>query len=108
MISLLLGWESERLGWGPTVEHICAGKETQYKFTIGKQIFTTTRLLAMYGADVIIGRGTWVYKTQDENGDIVAIKDSWQDEDRELEGRSWHKCSMPFGTRCHRVHTSTA
>lgn len=76
----------EQLGWDPTVERVLVGPEIQYKFQIGNQSFITTRPLATYGADAIVGRGTRVYEARDENGNIVAIKDSWRDEDHELEG----------------------
>ncbi|KAI9462725.1 hypothetical protein HD554DRAFT_1444130 [Boletus coccyginus] len=74
------------LGWDPTVERICDRVPDRYKFTIGNQQFTTTRPLATYGADTMVGRGTRVYEAQDENGNIVAIKDSWRVEDCEPEG----------------------
>ncbi|KAG8216283.1 NADP-dependent oxidoreductase domain-containing protein [Butyriboletus roseoflavus] len=76
----------EKLGWDPTVKRVLVGQEIQYKFEIDNQSFITTRPLAMYGADAIVGRGTRVYEARDENRNIVAIKDSWRDEDRELEG----------------------
>ncbi|KAF8550293.1 hypothetical protein OG21DRAFT_1525237 [Imleria badia] len=68
----------EELGWDPT--------EIRYEFNIGKQSFTTMRPLAVYGADASVWRSTRVYKAQDENGNIIAIKDSWRDEDHEPEG----------------------
>lgn len=75
------------LGWDPTVERIIVEGRIQYKFKIGNQFFITTRPLATFGADAMVGRGTRVYEARDEHGNIVAIKDSWRDEDREPEGK---------------------
>ncbi|KAG1749069.1 uncharacterized protein EDB91DRAFT_1235578 [Suillus paluster] len=69
-----------KLGWDPTVKWICDGKDFQYKFTIGDEVFTTTRELATYGADSMVGRGTRVYEATDAKGKKVAIKDSWREE----------------------------
>ncbi|KAG2041366.1 hypothetical protein BDR03DRAFT_914065 [Suillus americanus] len=63
------------LGWDPTVERIRDGKEIQYKFTIGDEVFTTTQELATYGADYIVGHGTRVYEATDANGKKVAIQE---------------------------------
>lgn len=78
--------KEEQLGWDPTVERISIGEETQYQFKIGGQLFTTTRPLATYGADCMVSSGTRVYEARDESGNMVAIKDSWREEDREPEG----------------------
>ena len=89
MISLfyLIGKKNkEELGWDPTVERVHDGTKIQYRFKIGNRFFTTTRPLATYGADAMVGRGTQVYEALDENKNIVAIKDSWREEDREPEG----------------------
>lgn len=75
-----------QLGWDPTVERIHEGNEIQYKYKICDQFFTTTRPLATYGADAMVSRGTRVYEARDADGNIVAIKDSWRDEDRDPEG----------------------
>lgn len=75
------------LGWDPTVDRIIGNGEIQYEFKIGKRCFVTTRPLATFGADAMVGRGTRVYEARDEDGIIVAIKDSWRDDDREPEGR---------------------
>ena len=61
--------------------------EIQYKFKIDNQFFITTRPLATFGADAMVGRGTRVYEARDKHGNIVAIKDAWRDEDREPEGK---------------------
>ncbi|KAG1809761.1 uncharacterized protein HD556DRAFT_1258978 [Suillus plorans] len=74
------------LGWDPTVERIDVGEKTQYKFTVGDEVFTTTRELATYGADSMVGRGTRVYEATDAKGKKVAIKDSWREIDRQSEG----------------------
>ncbi|KAG1884539.1 hypothetical protein F4604DRAFT_1574269 [Suillus subluteus] len=74
------------LGWDPTVERIRDGKEFQYKFTVGDEVFTTTRELATYGADSMVGRGTRVYEATDARGKKVAIKDSWREVGRQSEG----------------------
>ncbi|KAG2092642.1 uncharacterized protein F5147DRAFT_764107 [Suillus discolor] len=74
------------LGWDPTVERIRVGEKTQYKFTVGDEVFTTTRELATYGADSMVGRGTRVYEATDAKGKKVAIKDSWREIDRQSEG----------------------
>lgn len=76
----------EKLGWDSIVKRVLVGQEIQYKFEIGNYSLTTTRPLATYGADAIVGRGTRVYEVRNENENIVVIKDSWRDEDRELEG----------------------
>lgn len=89
MISLfyLIGKKNkEELGWDPTVERVHDGTKIQYRFKIDNRFFTTTRPLATYGADAMVGRGTRVYEALDENKNIVAIKDSWREEDREPEG----------------------
>ncbi|KAG2125306.1 hypothetical protein DEU56DRAFT_825606 [Suillus clintonianus] len=74
------------LGWDPTVERIHDGKDFQYKFTIGDEVFTTTCELATYGADSMVGRGTRVYEATDAEGKKVAIKDSWREVGRQSEG----------------------
>ncbi|KAG1809747.1 uncharacterized protein HD556DRAFT_1280479, partial [Suillus plorans] len=74
------------LGWDPTVERIHVGEKTQYKFTVGNEVFTTTRELATYGVDSMVGRGTRVYAATDAKGETVAIKDSWREIDRQSEG----------------------
>jgi hypothetical protein len=58
----------------------------QYKFTIGEEVFTTTRELATYGADSMVGRGTRVYEALDAEGKKVALKDSWREAGRQSEG----------------------
>ncbi|KAG2341564.1 hypothetical protein BDR05DRAFT_888079 [Suillus weaverae] len=74
------------LGWDPTVERVHNGEEIQYKFTIGDEVFTTTREIATYGADSMVGRGTRVYEATDAKGKKVAIKDSWREVERQSEG----------------------
>jgi Fungal protein kinase len=74
------------LGWDPTVERIYVGGKMQYKFTVGDEVFTTTRELATYGAHSMVGRGTRVYEATDAKGETVAIKDSWREIDRQSEG----------------------
>ncbi|KAG1768275.1 hypothetical protein EV702DRAFT_1282403 [Suillus placidus] len=76
----------KELGWDPTVERIRDGEVFQYKFTIGDEVFTTTRELATYGADSMVGRGTRVYEATDAEGEKVAIKDSWREVERQSEG----------------------
>ena len=82
--------KAEELGWDPTVQRIWSQGpnegEMQYKFKIGGKCFTTTRELATYGTDALVGRGTRVYEATDEEGCTVAIKDSWRDKDRKNEG----------------------
>ncbi|KAF8547849.1 hypothetical protein OG21DRAFT_1607222 [Imleria badia] len=75
-----------QLGWDPTVERFYKDNKVQYAFKIGGQIFRTTSLLASYGADAIISRGTRVWEATDATGNVVVIKDSWRDEDRDAEG----------------------
>ncbi|KAG0704652.1 hypothetical protein DFH29DRAFT_848599 [Suillus ampliporus] len=77
----------KKLGWDPTVERIRDGKDLQYKFTIGDEVFTTTRELATYGADSMVGRGTRVYEATDAEGKKVVIKDSWREVERQSEGK---------------------
>ncbi|KAG1847458.1 hypothetical protein C8R48DRAFT_615430 [Suillus tomentosus] len=79
------------LGWDPTVERIYVGGKMQYKFTVGDEVFTTTRELATYGADSMVGRGTRVYEATDAKGKKVAIKDSWREIDRQSEGEILEK-----------------
>ncbi|KAG1829944.1 hypothetical protein EV424DRAFT_1535346 [Suillus variegatus] len=79
------------LGWDPTVERIYVGGKVQYKFTVGDEVFTTTRELATYGADYMVGRGTRVYEATDAKGKKVAIKDSWREIDRQSEGKILEK-----------------
>ncbi|KAG1778826.1 hypothetical protein EV702DRAFT_1195842 [Suillus placidus] len=74
------------LGWDPTVERVHDGEEIQYKLTVGDEVFTTTRELATYGADSMVGRGTRVYEATDAKGKKVAIKDSWREVERQSEG----------------------
>ncbi|KAG2132351.1 hypothetical protein DEU56DRAFT_739542 [Suillus clintonianus] len=74
------------LGWDPTVERIRDGEGFQYKFTIGDEVFTTTRELATHGADSMVGRGTRVYEATDAEGKKVAVKDSWREAGRQSEG----------------------
>jgi Fungal protein kinase len=76
----------KELGWDPTVERIRDGEVFQYKFTIGDEVFTTTRELATYGADSMVGRGTRVYEATDAEGKKVAVKDSWREAGRQSEG----------------------
>ncbi|KAG1870556.1 hypothetical protein C8R48DRAFT_771007 [Suillus tomentosus] len=78
--------DSKNLGWDPTVERIRDEKGFQYKFTIGEEVFTTTRELATYGADSMVGRGTRVYEAKDAKGKKVALKDSWREAGRQSEG----------------------
>jgi hypothetical protein len=93
----------KRLGWDPTVERIYAGEQNQYKFTVGDEVFTTTRELATYGADSMIGRGTRVYEATDAKGKKVAIKDSWREIDRQSEGEILEKilasCEKKLGAK---------
>ncbi|KAG2336207.1 hypothetical protein BDR05DRAFT_971181 [Suillus weaverae] len=79
------------LGWDPTVRRIRDGKDFQYKFTIGDEVFTTTREIATYGADSMVGRGTRVYEATDAKGKKVAIKDSWRESNRLSEGEILEK-----------------
>ncbi|KAG1847455.1 hypothetical protein C8R48DRAFT_663814 [Suillus tomentosus] len=74
------------LGWDPTVERIYVGGKMQYKFTVGDEVFTTTRELATHSADYMVGRGTRVYEAMDTKGKKVAIKDSWREIDHQSEG----------------------
>ncbi|KAG2038543.1 hypothetical protein BDR03DRAFT_298783, partial [Suillus americanus] len=76
----------KELGWDPTVERIHDGEVFQYKFTIEDEVFTTTRELAPYGADSMVGRGTRVYEAMDAEGKKVAIKDSWREAGCQSEG----------------------
>ncbi|KAG2127699.1 hypothetical protein DEU56DRAFT_915674 [Suillus clintonianus] len=76
----------KELGWDPTVERIHDGKDFQYKFIIGDEVFTTTCELATYGADSTVGRGPCVYEVTDAKGKKVAIKDSWREVERQSEG----------------------
>ncbi|KAG2125138.1 uncharacterized protein EDB93DRAFT_1110312 [Suillus bovinus] len=80
-----LGFVKE-LGWDPTVERILDGEVFQYKFTFGDEVFITTRELATYGADSMVGRGTRVYEAMDAEGKKVAVKDPWRDAGRQSEG----------------------
>ncbi|KAG1880979.1 hypothetical protein F4604DRAFT_1619960 [Suillus subluteus] len=79
------------LGWDPTVERIYVGEKIQYKFTVGDEVFTTTRELATYGADSMVGRGTRVYEATDAKGKKLAIKDSWREIDCQSEGEILEK-----------------
>ncbi|KAG1795217.1 hypothetical protein EV424DRAFT_1496644, partial [Suillus variegatus] len=79
------------LGWDPTVERVRNGEEIQYRFTVGDKVFITTREIATYGADSMVGRGTRVYEAMDINGEKVAIKDSWREVDRPSEGEILEK-----------------
>jgi len=63
------------------------GGEIQYKFKINNQFFITMCTLATLSADAMVSCGTWIYEAQDKHGNIVAIKDSWQNEDHEPEGK---------------------
>ncbi|KAF8548264.1 hypothetical protein OG21DRAFT_1393063, partial [Imleria badia] len=71
------------IGWDSTIERKLDG---QYVFTIGSKRYTTTKELATYRADAMLGSATRVYKAKDERGHKVAIKDSWRDIDRDHEG----------------------
>ncbi|KAG1886859.1 uncharacterized protein F5891DRAFT_1081400 [Suillus fuscotomentosus] len=77
---------SKNLGWDLTVERIRDEEGFQYKFTIGEEVFTTTRELATYGADSMVGRGTRMYEAKDAKGKKVALKDSWREAGRQSEG----------------------
>ncbi|KAG2129418.1 uncharacterized protein EDB93DRAFT_1182709 [Suillus bovinus] len=77
----------KELGWDPTVKRIHDGEKFRYKFTIRDEVFTTTRELATYGADSMVGRGTRVYEATDAEGNKVAVKDSWRDFGRLSEGK---------------------
>jgi hypothetical protein len=81
---------AEELRWDPTVKRIWKQDSTeiqiQYEFMIGDKCFITTRELATYGADAMVGRSTRVYEVTDEEGHTVAIKDTWRDKDRKHEG----------------------
>ncbi|EGO28869.1 hypothetical protein SERLADRAFT_459725, partial [Serpula lacrymans var. lacrymans S7.9] len=79
------------LGWDPTIERISIQDETRYRFSLHHKdrlmTFTTTRPIATYGADSMVGRGTCVYEARDnDTGKKVALKDSWRDFDRDTEG----------------------
>ncbi|KAH0828591.1 hypothetical protein J3R83DRAFT_2893, partial [Lanmaoa asiatica] len=87
LFSLVGSKTKVELGWDPTVKHIIVDGKTQYKFEIDKQFFTTMHPLSTLGADAMVRHGTRVYKALDEHGNLVAIKDSWQDEDYEPEGK---------------------
>jgi hypothetical protein len=76
----------KELGCNPTVERIRDGEVFQYNFTIGDAVFTTTRELATYGADSMVGRGTRVYEATDAEGKKVSVKDSWREAGRQSEG----------------------
>jgi hypothetical protein len=67
------------LGWDPTVERIRDGEKFRHKLTIRDEAFTTTRELATYCADSVVGRGTRVYEATDSKGKKVAVNDSWRD-----------------------------
>ncbi|KAF8577025.1 hypothetical protein K439DRAFT_1365733 [Ramaria rubella] len=84
------------LGWDPTVERIYVGGTAQYQFTVEgvnhvQTIFRTTRVLADFSPDALLGRGTRVFEAFKLDGDTpdhtpVVIKDSWVDVDRVKEG----------------------
>ncbi|KAG1717928.1 uncharacterized protein EDB91DRAFT_1305156 [Suillus paluster] len=76
----------KELRWDPTVEWIHDGEGFQYKFTIRDEVFTTTRELATYGADSMVGHGTRVYEATDAEGKKVAVKDSWRAAGHQSEG----------------------
>ncbi|KAG1868374.1 hypothetical protein DFJ58DRAFT_911482 [Suillus subalutaceus] len=78
-------------GTWATVERIHAGEKIQYKFTVGDEVFTTTRELATCGADSMVGHGTHVYKATDAKGKKLAIKDSWREIDCQSEGEILEK-----------------
>jgi hypothetical protein len=77
----------KELGWDPTVKRIHDEEKFRYEFTIRDEVFTTTRELATYGADSMVGRGTRVYEATDAEGNKVAVKDSWRDFGRLSEGK---------------------
>ncbi|KAG1719065.1 hypothetical protein EDB19DRAFT_2030564 [Suillus lakei] len=76
----------KELGWDPTVKRIGDGEGFQYKFTIGDEVFTTTREIATYSADSMVGRGTRVYEATDAEGTKVVVKDSWREAGCQSEG----------------------
>ncbi|KAF8422302.1 hypothetical protein L210DRAFT_3315472, partial [Boletus edulis BED1] len=76
----------EALGWDPTLKRIHIRNAVQYKFKIGNCIKLVQRPLAIYGADAMVVRSTQVYEALDEEGNIVAIKDLWRDDNQEPEG----------------------
>ncbi|KAG1730421.1 uncharacterized protein EDB91DRAFT_1085479 [Suillus paluster] len=76
----------KELGWDPTVKQIQDGEGFQYKFTIGDEVFTTTRELATYGTDSMVGHGTRMYEATDAEGKKVAVKDSWREAGCQPEG----------------------
>ncbi|KAG1757080.1 hypothetical protein EDB19DRAFT_1865936 [Suillus lakei] len=76
----------KELEWDLTVKRIRDGEGFQYKFTIGDEVFTTTREIATYSADSMVGRGTHVYEATDAEGTKVVVKDSWREAGRQSEG----------------------
>lgn len=84
------------LGWDPTVERTSDG---QYKFTIDGKCYTTTKELATFGADSMVGSGTRVYEAEDEEKNKVAIKDSWRSTDRHPEGQIMEEILEDIGRK---------
>ncbi|KAJ3559366.1 hypothetical protein NM688_g392 [Phlebia brevispora] len=86
--------EPQQLGWDPTM--VLANDRRQYDITVFSnegeaRVYRTLDLLSDSGAQVLIGRGTRVWKVvQIENGQecgsSMVLKDAWVDFDRKREG----------------------
>lgn len=100
----------EELGWDPTITRQRIQGHTFYDITVdafeGKGtvpiVFRTELILSDFAADALRGRGTRVFKARKLNlatgqveGEPVAIKDVWVDDDRDREG--WIRAKIEEG-----------
>ena len=78
--------EKKALGWDETIKPCEEGDDRYYLIKSRQDTYKTLEVLADYGADTLIGRGTRVYKVERQSDKKVCVlKDVWIDDDRDTE-----------------------
>ncbi|KAJ3545075.1 hypothetical protein NM688_g5671 [Phlebia brevispora] len=85
--------EEYELGWDPTMTRLSKGQfDVQVRTEHGKTvIYRTEQLLSSHAAEAMLSRGSRVHSARrlvngQPSGDLVVLKDTWIDADRDREG----------------------
>ncbi|KAF8579524.1 hypothetical protein K439DRAFT_1620467 [Ramaria rubella] len=91
LVTSLAFAEVASLGWDPTLRRKIEGKNTLYEIDVNTgldeqiQTFTAEEILSDFGAEVMQGRGTRVFRAKSMEREVV-VKDMWREYDRAKEG----------------------
>ncbi|KAF8579528.1 hypothetical protein K439DRAFT_1359391 [Ramaria rubella] len=91
LVTSLAFAEVASLGWDPTLRRKIERKNTLYEIDVNTgldeqiQTFTAEEILSDFGAEVMQGRGTRVFRAKSMEREVV-VKDMWREYDRAKEG----------------------